>query len=207
MVGAGFAALLILVSGAVSALVGSSNGADETDQDSAAQTAATGSDAVATTCRTRVAAAGVLVSAARTGIAHLEVHVGARGDLAVGDLAEDRESPRYQATELAGSDDLARYADAQQAYDDVVADAPQACPARQSDCARRLRALTASIEAGAPGMALWEERTADLADETSGVVDADRAQELWDEVRAAVPPTLADWRDTERALERAPECA
>ncbi len=185
---------------AVPALVGSSNDAGE---------AADGGDDRSTPCRTQVAAAGVLVSAIRTGIAHLEVHLGARGDWAVGDLETDETASQYQSTRSAGPEDLARHDDARRAYDETVGRDPQACSGRTTGCARRLSALADSIEAGRAGLEVWDQRLARLAatDESAGERDPALAQERWEATRAELPRVLADWYAAESALEQAPRCA
>lgn len=194
----GLVAVGLVAAVTVPALLGSSRDAGE---------AAGGADGGATPCRSQVAAAGVLVSALRTGVAHLEVHLGARDDWASGDLEVDETTSHYQSTRTAGPEDLVRYHDAQRAYDDVVAGAPRACAERAPACARRLRALAASIEAGRPGMELWDERLGDLAALDGSADDPDRAQELWEATRARLPQVLTEWHAAESALERAPRCA
>ena len=158
-------------------------------------------------CRAQEAAAGVLVSAARTGIAHLKVHVGAHEAWRAGDLDEQTKDARYRATRLAGPGDLRRYADAEAAYQDAADTADDACARTARRCARRLRALEGSMAAAEPAMAHWEEHLANMADFAAGKFDADRANTLWDRTRVGLAGATRAWGASERTLERAPRCS
>ena len=103
-------------------------------------------------CRDQVAAAGVLVSAARTGIAHLETQVGAHQAWAAGDLDEESRDAQLRSTTLAGPDDLERYADAERDYDDLLDESGDSCTNRSGSCPGRMQALRESMEAATAAM-------------------------------------------------------
>ena len=164
-------------------------------------------------CRDQVAAAGVLVSAARTAIAHLETQVGAHQAWAAGDLDEESRDARLRSTTLAGPDDLARHADADRAFGDLLDASGDSCadhgqPGRQppSSCAGRMQALRESMSAATEAVDRWEERLDQLAEVEAGTLDEASAADLWDTTRADLPQTTSAWNAAERELDRAPSC-
>ncbi len=212
---AGAAAFGVLTVAVVAALVRGTV-ADSPDQanqaseslvgtpEASASDAATGG---ARACRDQVAAAGVLVSAARTGIAHLETQVGAHQAWAAGDLDEESRDAQLRSTTLAGPDDLERYADAERDYEDLLDGSGDSCTNRSGSCPGRMQALRESMEAATDAMDLWEERLGQLADVEEGALDQDSADDLWSAVRVDLPGSTSRWRAAERGLERAPTCA
>lgn len=198
---AGAAAFGVLTVAVVTAVVRGTVG-DSPDQ--ASQASETLGDARA--CRDQVAAAGVLVSAARTGIAHLETQVGAHQAWAAGDLDEESRDAQLRSTTLAGPDDLERYADARRDYDDLLAESGDSCTNRSGPCPGRMQALRESMDASTATVDVWEERLGQLADVEEGSLDEDAADDLWSGIRVDLPETVRDWKAAERGLERAPSC-
>ena len=206
-----FGVLTIALVAAVRGTVGDSpdqaNQASESLAGSPQASPAGGARSGARACRDQVAAAGVLVSAARTGIAHLETQVGAYQAWAAGDLDEESRDARLRSTTLAGPDDLERYADAEREYADLLDESGDSCTNRSGSCPGRMQALRESMEAATEAMDVWDERLGQLADVEEGTLDEGSADELWSAIRADLPQATRDWDAAERGLERAPSCA
>ncbi len=158
-------------------------------------------------CRGELKSADKVVKAARTGIRHLKVHIGAHQAWISGQITEDKKSATYKRTRLLGPGDLERYANALTSYADADANAAETCASQSGDCKRRSRALGASLAAGDQGIAHWDQHLTNMADFAAGEFDATRAQQLWDQTRAQMPQMTRPWNKAERKLDRAPRCA
>lgn len=164
------------------------------------------SDTARSSCVAELESAEGVASAARTGIRHLKKHVDAHQAWIDGRISEEKKSAQYKRTRLLGPGDIDRYQDAKASYTNLKADVGGECASVGKACRRRMRTITASIDAAELGMSHWEAHLTNMADFAAGKFDATTANEKWNQTRAQLPAMTKPWDDAKRALDRAPSC-
>lgn len=162
-----------------------------------------GAEEGAGACVAEVKAAERAMAAARQGIRHLKMHIGAHQDWVAGRIDEDEKKATYIKSKLAGPGDLAKWDKAIKAYDAKAG----GCKDETGDCATRMAVLDKTLDASRMGMHHWDEHLANMASFAAGKFDALEAQGRWDATIAAMPGMVKPYDDALAELKDAPACA
>lgn len=179
---------------------GESDGTDEGAGDTSGGESDLGTEAA---CIDEVKAAEKAVSAAQKGIANLKTHTKAHADWVAGKITEDEKKNLYVKTKLAGPDDVTRWEDALDTYED----ASGGCDGVDNDCATRMTSLRTTIKEARMGMRHWDEHLTNMAAFADGDFDSTEAQRRWDKTIADMPDMTSAFDRSVRTLDQAPACA
>ncbi len=180
---------------------GTSTGSGEAAQ--AADGGTTSSDGDEAACAAQVRAADEVVAAARQGIGHLETHIGAHQDWALGRIDEEEKKAVYLESKLAGPADIEEWDRAVEAYEAERG----GCRGVDNECADRMGALGRTIGAARMGMRHWDDHLGNMASFAEGRFDALEAQGRWDATIAEMPAMVAPFDDAMSRLKTAPVCS
>lgn len=174
-----------------------------------ARTTTTAAEAL-DSCRDKVEAGQDVLAAAAIGIGHWSEHVQAQTDRFDGEISAKKMSAIFARTRVAGPDDISRYDDANQAWDEVDGtcgerdDASTADNEQLESCSQRLRALKPVLTAAADGMGDWKQHLADMRhSRMNHVTDA---EQVWLDAWKAAPPHIEAFDQAEKTYEDAPAC-
>lgn len=187
----------------------SAPGSDASSSADTRTTSAAAADAL-DSCRDKVEAGDEVIKAAAVGIGHWSEHVQAQTDRFDGKISAEKLSSIFARTRVAGPDDLRRYDDATDAWDEADGacddrdDASTADRAQLESCSERLSALKPVMAAAADGMGDWKQHLADMRhSRMDHVADAEK---IWLDAWKAAPPHIEAFDRAEKTYEDAPDC-
>jgi hypothetical protein len=145
-------------------------------------------------CRNAVQARDTVIDRAATGIGHWSQHIDAQTDANAGRISVDAMAKTFLRTRLLGPGDVSSYRDALDAARNASGEcgpdkgSPSAVGATLAQCAKRLRAQTPVLAAGARGMADWNSHLAAMRRNKQEHVH--NAQQVWIDAWRAAPPKI-----------------
>lgn len=162
-------------------------------------------------CARELAAADVVIAAARTGIGHWAEHVQARTDLLAGAKPKAEVSAIWKRTRQAGPADLQRYDAAVAALSGFSGACPAVSAAASQPevaaaCKRRAQVMAGTLAAARSAMGDWRSHQAAMAAHNAGDFDAAHAQTLWVAAWTTAPTNLNAFRAANARLAATPPC-
>ena len=182
---------------------------------SAAGPAAAGVPAVLARCQYEVAAAEILVAAARPGVANWSAHVSAGARRLVGLATPAEVRPIYRRTTAAAPRDAARYSTAAQTYrapgrqcTQLSADGlPAQYRAAARDCAQRARVLDRAARAGDEALGQWVDHAQAMDRHRNGRVSRATHLAMWHDAILEATDALQRFQQADRQLKAMPACS
>ncbi len=182
---------------------------------SASGPAGAGVPAVLTRCQYEVAAAEILVAAARPGVANWAAHVGAGADRMAGRATRAEVRPIYRRTKAAAPRDAARYSSAAQTYrapgrqcTQLSADGlPGQYRAAARDCAQRAQVLSRAARAGDEAIGQWVDHAHAMDRHKSGRLSRAAHLAMRHDAIYEATDALQRFRQADRQLDTAPDCS
>jgi hypothetical protein len=161
-------------------------------------------------CVAELAAAEVVLTAARIGVGHWAEHVQSRTDLLAGIKSKADVSATWKRTRQAGPADLQRYDSALA----VFARFGGACSAVKASsepelvkvCKHRAQAVAAVLAVARAAVGDWRSHQAAMAAHKTGDFDAAHAQMMWVAAWTAAPANLDAFRAADARLASTPPC-